>query len=745
MADAIQASQSGRTYTVKSPDGRTFTVQAPAGATKEQVMARVQQAAKASPPKAAKKGGGGWGAQFLDGFIPGTSEAVGGVFKMIDDNTPSWLKYGKGKGLPTPPPRSLMASYDAGHHEAREDNKAWAARHPDGAAASQLGGMGASFVLPTTKVAPGASLARKAWAASKSGGAYGLASGAMSSEADGLEGKLEDAGATGFIGSMLGAASPYALRTLGAVSAPLKPFAQPVVRLFGKGMQGLGDLVPGGWGRALSAEGEQLARDPAIARANRELDQTIRATPHPTTGSPMRPTDVAEEVRRRQGLGVPAVAADLGDSVRGRLSKSARMPGPALQSVRRHIDARQAENVQRAGQHITTALGPTGDVEAQAQALNEAARAAAAPLYAKSDAHAVPVTTELQELFSRPSGRTAIERATRSVQDEGLSPYTEGRIQAPDGSWTTGRVPTMPVYDRAKSHLDQDVFGGQSPFATPDARRDGQGARSIRAKLLSLMDGGDIEAPTTTGTAGVPAMPRDALNPYWKPARDAYAGPVQSRKALELGEQMADASAEDIASRMDSMTDDQAAFFRLGHRSGLASNLKGLPDNADAAKRLAGSAERREAIAAAHGPEAAEALQARLGPERDASRTWEAVRGVQAGEVTDLAAQDQRIADAGAGLLQVLAGHPGPGLLNVGRAVAAGQRGGQKMHEHIASVLAESDPDKLDKALASVLRERARNRMVEGTTAHATQGAGRFLGSLVGTNMIEPITEQPDY
>lgn len=743
--------QPTRRYTVKSPDGRTFTVTAPEGATKEQVLAKAQQAAKAPPPIAKglpkhppKKGGGGWGAQFLDGVIPGTSEALGGAFEALNDLTPSWLKYGKGKGKPAPN-RSLGEAYDAGHHQAREDNKAWAMEHPAGAAASQLGGFGAGLILPTTKVAQGASLAQKAKAASQAGGIYGLLSGAMSSESDGLAGKASDAASTGIIGSMVGAASPYALRTLGAVTAPLRPIAQPAVRMFGKGMEGLGDILPGRWGKVLSAEGEQLARDPVTARANRELDQTIRATLHPTTGAPMRPTDVAEEVRRRQGLGVPAVPADLGDVPRGRFATSVRTPGPAQQTVRRAIDARQAANAQRAGQHITEALGPTGDVQGQAQALNEAARAAAAPLYAKSDAHPVPVTAEVQELFSRPSGRKALARATRSVQDQGLSPFTEGRIQAPDGSWTTGRVPTMPVYDNAKTHLDEEVFGGQSAFATPEARRDGQGARSIRAKLLALMDGEGIETPTTTGTPGTPAVPREALNPHWKPARDAYAGPVQSRKALELGEEMAGAPADDIAARLDGMTADQTGFFRLGHRSGLASDLKSLPDYGDATRRLAGSVEKREGIAAAHGPEAAERLQERLGPEQDATRTWEAVRGASGAEVPDIAAQDQHIADAGKGILQVFAGHPGPGLLNVGRAVVAGQRGGQKMHERIATVLAESDPAKLDTALSEVLRERARKRMVDRNASKATQGAGRFLGSILGTNLTEPLEEQPDY
>src|SRR3546814_10003685 len=62
------------------------------------------------------------------------------------------------------------------------------------------------------------------------------------------------------------------------------------------------------------------------------------------------------------------------------------------------------------------------------------------------------------------------------------------------------------------------------------------------------------EAEEAAGNAWRSSVPPEGLNPYWKPAREAYAGPVQNRKALELGEEMSRADATDAASRMEGMT-----------------------------------------------------------------------------------------------------------------------------------------------------------------------------------------------
>jgi len=644
--------------------------------------------------------------------------------------------------------------------------------HPKAAGMAESTGMAGGMLLPATKVARGASLVQKATAGAKTAGAYGALSGALSSKSDTVKGVLSDGFLSGETSAVVGGLLPVAGRFVGAFHAPFRPFTQPVVRMAGRALDRVGSVLPGSVGTFLSREGQQLARDPTQAAAHVQLDRAIRDSLHPVTGQSLRPADVPAEVGRRQEMGVPAVAGDLSDPLRQRLGTSAKTPGPATMRVRQILDGRRQQEAARTAQHIAASLGPVANVEAQATALNTQAKSAARPLYDLSDAQPIHVTHELQELFSRPVARQALNSAAVSLQNEGVPVLTDGLIQQADGTWRNGKVPTMKAYDYAKTALDDMVFAGSSPFKTPESARDTRGARAVRSRLLELMDGdgsgppgsrtplegaapGTEVGPWTEGHSepnaranreSSSAIPPEGLNPYWRPAREAYAGPIQNRKALELGEEMARSGATDVANRVEALTPSQTDHFRLGHRSALASDMRARPDYSDAARRVAGSEDQRQAIAAVHGPEAAAALSDRLGAEGDAAETWKAVRGGPSANDGSFLAQDQRIEAGARGILQTLVGHPGPGLGNIARALVNGERGGQEVNGHIAQILAEQDPAALSAAMDNVEAERARRARVEQRKGEAFQRTSRLLGSVFGTNIIEPVTDgEPTY
>lgn len=770
-------------FRVTSPDGRTFVVDAPEGATKEQALAQVQaHHAKAAPRSlSALETAGGLAGNALDAMIPGFAGASRGTREVLVNALTA--------------PFSDRVDFEPGKAYRRGQDfiggiqKRTTKAHPTASTAADVTGIGLGFALPASKIVKGASLGQKALAGAKTAGAYGAISGAMSSKADNLWDRASDAVSSGASSALVGGVLPVAAWAGGIASRPLRPFTQPLTRMVGKGLQGLGDILPGSAGAWISHEGRQLARDPVRAAADQRLVAGVREAAHPETGTPMRPRHVAGEVQRRQSLGVPAVAADLDDGLRRQFRSSALTPGPVLQSVRRRIDARQQQQAERTARHVAASLGAVSDVERQAEALNRQARTAAAPLYEQAYQQPIPVTHELQELFSRPAGRTAIEHASTSLQNQGISPVTTGKIEGADGVWREGQVPTMQLYDYAKSATDHAIFAGQKPFATPEASRDMRGAIDIRKRLLAIMDGDgsgprfDPPAPVDPKFASLPkappiggatlppqstqpgpwtgerlqpegdaaseqfrsGIPPEGLNPFWKPARDAYAGAIQNKKALELGEDMAKADAVDAANRLDGMSGSQVDHFRLGHRSALAADVRRVPDYGDAAKRLAGSWHKREAIETVHGPDATRDLFDRLKPEQDAAETWKAVRGNPGDRAPSISQQDQAIEDAAKGVIQTLAGQPGAGLSNVAKAIARGDRGGQEMHGHIASVLAEPDVKALSDAMRQASRERARRLLVEQNEARAVQQGSRFLGPIVGTNMIEPTDDQGAY
>lgn len=240
-----------------------------------------------------------------------------------------------------------------------------------------------------------------------------------------------------------------------------------------------------------------------------------------------------------------------------------------------------------------------------------------------------------------------------------------------------------------------------------------------------------------------PAIPPEGLNPYWKPARDAYAGPIQAKKALELGEEMAGDGADDIVNRFGDLTGTQRDFFQLGHRSALAKDVKKLGDWGNAAARVGGSASKREGLQAAHGSRADDLLD-RTAAEHEAHQTWKAVRGNSqtADRLAEMDAQDQQIEAATKGFMQVLSGRPGEGIANAFKALGNGERHAAEVRGKIAEVLSETDMARLEEAVREMERERLRKLTTGQRRAVGTQRTSRFLGDLLGTNMIEQ-TEEP--
>lgn len=804
--------------TVTLPDGRRVDVQTddPQRAAK---IAHGWATQNPRPERTAKNEAAGVAGNYLDGILPGSAGFVRGASEVLKNAVKApfsdAVDFEPGKAYA----RGQRFQADR-QRMARED-------HPTASNAAAWTGMGAGLFLPASKIARGASLGQKALAGAKTAGAYGAASGAMSSQKEGLLGKAEDAVSSGLIGAATGAAFPYALRTASVLAQPLRPLTDPVVRAAGKGLRAVGERLPGRLGSTLASEGTQLARDPIRATAHRVMDTDLRSAINPATGRFYTPQEVAQEVGSRQANNIPASMADVHESARRSFGGAARAPGPATAAVRRAIDQRQEQATQRMTQHIQETLGPTANVEAQADALKGYAREISQPLYDISDAQPIPFVRELQELMARPSARDALQVAGRQLRDEGEDLTAYGLRELPGDVFEIAKVPTMPMYDRVKSVLDETVYAGNSALAQPDVTRASRGAATIRSRLLQLMDGdgsgprypqpgtdivpagpqGAMTAPggapspsqalglpqappvpsralpapseslpAPMGQSGLPmvpnnpiaptpsprdfgqrlspeiegvaapgrtppspAVPPEGLNPYWKPARDAYAGPTQARQAMELGEELATAGGDDIANRIADLTGTHTEFFRLGHRSGLAEDVKSLGDWGNAAARISGSAKKREGLAAAHGGRAEGLLERTLG-EHEAHQTWKAVRGNSAtpDRLAEMTAQDQQIEGAAKGIFQALAGRPGEGITTALRALGSGDRNAAEVKGRIAETLGSTDLDEITAAIREMARERARRSKVDRNAARSGQQASRFLGSVLGTNMIEP-------
>ncbi|TCU61277.1 hypothetical protein EDF58_101591 [Novosphingobium sp. PhB57] len=236
------------------------------------------------------------------------------------------------------------------------------------------------------------------------------------------------------------------------------------------------------------------------------------------------------------------------------------------------------------------------------------------------------------------------------------------------------------------------------------------------------------------------AIPDNGLNPYWKPARDAYAGPTQNRKALELGDQMAKDSATDAANRMENMTTgSQRDFFRLGHRTGLSQDVRGLGDYGNAARRVDGNLDARDAISYVHGGEAADNLFNRLAAEHEGYQTFAAVRGnsMTAGrEASDeIARQEQSLADTGRGLWAAAQGRGIDAARHFGSAFSGEPALTNRVNELTAEGLGNTDLAGVRQMLGNVRRTRVMDRAADQRADTASAQFAKTVGSRTGAGV----------
>jgi hypothetical protein len=240
------------------------------------------------------------------------------------------------------------------------------------------------------------------------------------------------------------------------------------------------------------------------------------------------------------------------------------------------------------------------------------------------------------------------------------------------------------------------------------------------------------------------AIPENGLNPYWKPAREAYAGPTQNRKALELGQDMAKDNAVDAANRMENMTNgSQRDFFRLGHRTGIAQDVRNLGDYGNAARRVDGNVDARDAISYVHGEEPSQALFDRLGAEQEGYQTWAALRGTpRAGREADqIAEQEHALADTGRGLWAAAQGRGMDAVRHLSTAFSGEPALTGPINERTAGGLGSTDLGDIRGMLGSVRRGRVADNAAAGRAQKFTSQSAKVIGSRTGAGVSTPDSE----
>ena len=465
------------TYSIKAPDGRTYTIQGPAGATDAQIRAEVLRQFPDAGGKSANTIDTITGAlaTFNRNALPFMDEAADGLQAVSN------LVQGRAGSLPQAWQQARQASSGAAQR--------FEAAAPRAAALTRGVGLATQAALP-------AGVAGRAVAAAPNLGTAMLRSGVAGATTSGVGGYAAGEGRSrgpmavqgAAIGGSLGAAVPAAVPVANAVFERVAPVIQsllqraaPMVEDVGRAIPAVDDLagnVAAGMRRMAPPPPPNLPSPEQIAL--RHINRNLQSS------------GLTLDDLRAAPQGITAAEA-MGRTGQRQLGSIARMEGETADELEGLISAR----VQGRPGALSDAFGRATGVDPDAAAGNidaviEAGRRRAAPLYERAYADTIDVTPTLQGLTQRPAVQKAMRNARQMMQNDGLDPDALGLTVSPQSGdipiMEVSKRPSMQLWDYVKRGLDDEIDALRDPvtkaFKRPqEARQLTDMAATLRGEL----------------------------------------------------------------------------------------------------------------------------------------------------------------------------------------------------------------------------------------------------------------------
>ena len=444
--------------------------------------------------------------------------------------------------------------YSKATHEIQAGRQAYAASHPwMNAALNLLGGFGS--LGPTMGaggpiMAPATMRAPSAVGQVLRGVTTGAGIGAVGGAADNSE--SAPSAAMGALhgaeyGAPLGAAMPLALRGVPAITSAIQNATNPSENALPTAIGQLRDAIGSG----------QRGGGPSTA------DIASRLVP----GSGLTIGDV----------GGPAITRQLGV-----LQRSNTPASTLIENALNQRDAGAGTRLANATDYLGAGRGPSNFLAADA--LNQQAKTAAAPLYGKAylapplNPDLIASGGELDKLMSRPSMPKAANRALMIAKEEDRDPASLGITFNPAGDPVFERVPSWQTLDYLKRGLD-DVLNQYRDSTTGKLNLDehGRAILNTRNQFLSLVD---------------------RENPDYAAARAAYSGPQQSRGALLQGAQFLNKDPDQIRAELADLSPGDVPFYQLGAQNALKTKFATTASGGNEANAIIGNEQRQNQIRA---------------------------------------------------------------------------------------------------------------------------------------------------
>lgn len=575
-------------FELTAPDGSRYEMTAPDGATEQEIyQVFAQQFGQAQPPPERQQSAlESFGRGALQGATFGFSDEIGGVFDGVMNAGGDLVEAGRqvamapmtamGQLLGYEPQedagqaigkayQSFNEGYNQGVDEIRAANDAAFNQNPVSYIGGEFTGAVASTAIPVVgqvgRVAQGANLAQKSYAGAKAGAKLGALSGFGHSRG-GVDERATGAGVGAAGGAVLGGTLPAALNS-----------GRAAIDAIGTRIQATRDPV--GRGRAMLAQAladdlGQAGTNPAVA-ARRMNDRLA--------GS--------------QGqLGDPRVMDVGGENTRNLLRAAANQKSPGAETLRKTLDARQANQWRRLERGVLKLVqGRNVEPEEAVERLIDRARTKSKPFFDAAFKTKLPVTQKLLDVLDRPGTKRLVELAQEAALNEGKD---------------LSRASPVELLHRVKMQIDRQISATKRGVQDSKANWD---VRTLVQLKKDLVDAIDV--------------------PAYKKALKTYSGSASIRSALQDGlDEGLRETPEFLRRKMATMSRQEKMAYRYGVARAFVQKMREGNVNRDRTGSVFGSPDNQKIIdLIAETPQAKREFQKLLVVESKMAATRRAVQG----------------------------------------------------------------------------------------------------------------------
>lgn len=465
------------------------------------------------------------------------------------------------------PKAGYLDAYNRSVERNRAGRTAFAEENPGAALGTELLGGAASLGGVVKTIAKAPTLLS---AVGRSMGFGGVAGGVAG--AGNAEGGLENRGEGALAGAMIG----------GAIGGAIPAVGYGV----GRGLQ---------FGRnVLGMQNPQRQAQTLVSRAM-ERD----SLPNPL----QNPADLP---------GKPATLMEAGGQNVKRLADQVNVQGgPGGQRMAQFLEGRQAEQPTRIADDIRNSLSKSVDTYGTEAALRAERSALGNPAYERAWAYPGNTSDRLSRFAQEPIVQQGMNRGVKLARLESLANDTPFDPNAyaitgfnAAGDPVIGKVPTWRTWQAAKEGLDamleRDSFGRVLPT------KDNMAIQNVQRSLLKELD---------------------ALNPEYKAAREAWAGPTEQMQALNQGDNFMRLDPEQIAQNMSRMSGDAKEAYRMAAARALQDKMDSVKGQGDITRRIFNDTRTKNQIKTVFGDKAYANFERAMNAERAMADTRQFVSG----------------------------------------------------------------------------------------------------------------------